>query len=241
MLKDSLAINSLLGQKASSRKHGKTSVLKLLGNHNIELLGILGLQAKGIKSNVTRVVVGVQCTGLVELYFGGVNPTSLGTLQLSEAVSSNDEGIPASGNLAWVGDGRARDGRIEEEGRSLNGLTDEESDNGKHGNTAVGHLGLTVTLEGGLIGLLSKSKRIEEAHGSKSTGKVSGVEGIEAGGASASLGRGEGSGGAGKGGDKSKLHHFDSVVYNDWSRFDFMCSKRSPSECFSKHSEQLFW
>eukprot|EP00986_Skeletonema_menzelii_P010095 scaffold4775_cov205-Skeletonema_menzelii.AAC.3 len=24
------------------------------------------------------------------------------------------------------------------------------------------------------------------------------------------------------------------VVYNDWSRFDFMCSMRRPSECFSK-------
>ena len=71
----------------------------------------------------------------------------------------------------------------------------------------MGDLSLTVTLQGLLVGLLGKTKRIEEAHGGKGTGKVSGGEGVHGRGGLGHGSRGECGGRAGKEGGDSKLHH----------------------------------
>jgi hypothetical protein len=52
-----------------------------------------------------------------------------------------------------VADGRASDFAIKKEGRSLNLFSNQDANDGKHGNTAVGDLGFTVTLEGSLISI----------------------------------------------------------------------------------------
>jgi hypothetical protein len=53
VLDDSLAVNGLLCQETSGGEHGKTTVLELLRDHQVKLSGILGLQAKGIESDVS--------------------------------------------------------------------------------------------------------------------------------------------------------------------------------------------
>jgi len=50
-----------------------------------------------------------------------------------------------------VGDGRSLDGRIKQEGASLYLLTDEKSNYGKHTNTSMSQLRLTVALDSSLI------------------------------------------------------------------------------------------
>jgi hypothetical protein len=98
--------------------------------------------------------------------------------------------------------------RVEEEGRSLNLLSDEEANSGKHGNTSVGQFGLTVTLHGSLVGLLGESEGIEEANRGKNTRKFGGDEGLEGGGLVGGLSGGEGGGRTDKSEEGSSELHF---------------------------------
>jgi hypothetical protein len=111
-----------------------------------------------------------------------------------------------------VSDGRAGDLRVEEEGRSLNLLSDEKANSGKHGNTSVGQLGLTVTHHGGLIGLLGESEWIEEANRGKNTRKFFCEEDLEGGGLVGGLRGGEGGGRAGKSEEGGSELHFVVVI-----------------------------
>mmetsp|Transcript_38167 Transcript_38167/g.92061 ORF Transcript_38167/g.92061 Transcript_38167/m.92061 type:complete len:215 (-) Transcript_38167:55-699(-) len=208
MLDNSLSINSLLGQEASSGKHRESAVLKLLCNHQVELLGILGPQAKGIKSNVSWVVIITQKSGLIVRGIGGGNPTNLSTLSLGRTDEGDNDGIPSTRNLGEVGDGRAGDLRIKKEGASLDGLSNEESEGGKHCNAAVRDLSLTVTLQSLLVGLLSEAKRIEESHGSEGARHAVCGEGVHGSGRLADGCGGECGGRAGEKGGDGKLHHF---------------------------------
>ncbi len=97
---------------------------------------------------------------------------------------------------------------VEEEGRSLNLLSNEEANSGKHGNTSVGQLGFTVTLHGSLVGLLGESEGIEETDRGKNTRKFGGDESLEGGGLVGGLSRGEGGGRANKSEEGSSEHHF---------------------------------
>mmetsp|Transcript_9443 Transcript_9443/g.10954 ORF Transcript_9443/g.10954 Transcript_9443/m.10954 type:complete len:229 (+) Transcript_9443:580-1266(+) len=171
VLNDSLPIYSLLGQETCSSNHCQTSILKLLGLHDLKLLSLLGHQAKGIELQVTGKVILLQHTRLVYRTVRGVNPSSLGTGCLVSSDEGNDDGPEAIRHLGDVGDGRSRDLRIEEEGRSLDLLADEESYNGKHGNATVGKLGFTVSLKGGIGGLLGKPERIEGSYRGEGSGK----------------------------------------------------------------------
>ena len=60
-----------------------------------------------------------------------------------------------------MGDGRSRDLRIKEEGTSLYLLSNEESNDSKHGNMSVSKLSFTIMSEGSVSSLLSKFKRVE--------------------------------------------------------------------------------
>ena len=207
VLKDSLSIHSLLGKESSSGKHCKTTILKLLRDHRVQLLGILGLQAKRIKSDISRVVIVAQKSWLIVRRIGGIHPSNLSTLGLGRSNERDDQRIPAVRHLKEVGDGRSRDLRIEEERAALDGLSDQESDDGKHRNTAVSDLGLAVSLQGLLVGLGGKAKRIEESHGSEGAGHVVDGEGVHGGGGLGHGGGSEGSDGAGEEGGESDLHH----------------------------------
>ena len=52
-LKDSLVVNLLLDTHTSCTDHSKTAIVKLFGLHVGKVLGILGLETKRIKSNIT--------------------------------------------------------------------------------------------------------------------------------------------------------------------------------------------
>jgi hypothetical protein len=70
----------------------------------------------------------------------------------------------------------------------------------------MGDLGLTVTLEGLLVGLGSKSKRIKEAHRFEGTRKVISTEGVDGSGGLLLGDRGESGGGASEESKSSELH-----------------------------------
>ena len=94
----------------------------------------------------------------------------------------------------------------------FNRIASKESNDRKHDNTSMGHLGLPITLKGLLVGLLGEAKRIPEAHGGKGSRKVVGTERIEAGGCLADLGGGEGGGRADESEGGDKLHHYFEFV-----------------------------
>ena len=74
VLKHSLAIRRLLGHEASSGKHGKTSVLKLLGDHDIVLLWVRWFEANWVEANITGTVVVKEETWLGDGYVTWVDP-----------------------------------------------------------------------------------------------------------------------------------------------------------------------
>jgi hypothetical protein len=82
----------------------------------------------------------------------------------------------------------------------------------------VGQLGLTVTLHGGLIGLLGETEGIEESNRSEDTGKILGDEGAEGGGLLDRRGRGEGGGRA----DESEEGGGELHVFYFFSLFGFV-------------------
>ena len=74
----------------------------------------------------------------------------------------------------------------------------------------MGDLGLPVTLEGVLVGLLGEVERVEESHGGEGTGHVVDGERVDARGDASGLGRGEGGGGADEG-DGGGLEHDEEI------------------------------
>ena len=209
MLKDSLAVHELLSHESSGRQHGKTSVLELLGLHREEFFRIFGLQAKGVEVKVSRDVGVTEKTRLGDRDVLGLDPSNGGTLLLSSTNGDGQKDPEEGRNLSQVGDGRSRNLRIEKERRSLNLLTNQESQSGKHGHTSVGQLSLTVSLECGPIGLLSEAQRVEKTdRGEGSRNTVNG-EGLEGSGLVVVVvaDRSKGSGRAGKGKESgSELH-----------------------------------
>ena len=212
MLKDSLSVSKLLSQETSGGKHGKTSVLEFLSLHLEELSRVGGLKAKRIETDVSGHVVIAKKSGLADGDILGFDPANGGTLLLS-GTNGNGEGDPESnGDLGQVSDGRAGNLGVEKERRSLNLLADEETDDGKHADTSVGKFSLTVTLEGGLIGLLGESEGVEKSHRGKGTGD--GVDGESQG--RRLLGGSAGGEGGGRTGRESEEGggelHFDVLV-----------------------------
>ena len=164
VLNDSLSINQLLGHESSSSNHGKTAILEFLGLKGKELSRVLRLQAKRIKSKVTRDVGLPQHTRLVKGDILWFLPSNLGTLSLSTSNSSSKEDPEDRVHLRDVSDGRARDLSIEQECLALNSLSNQESQDSQHTDTSVGELSLAVSLQSWLISLGTKSKRIKEAN-----------------------------------------------------------------------------
>mmetsp|Transcript_27060 Transcript_27060/g.38066 ORF Transcript_27060/g.38066 Transcript_27060/m.38066 type:complete len:239 (-) Transcript_27060:16-732(-) len=213
VLDNSLSVSQLLGDASSSGKHGKTSVLKLLGNHLTELSIILRSEAKRIKSNITRVVLITQKTGLVKGDILGLDPTNLSTLGFGSGNSNSEKGPELRRNLCKVGDSGSLDGGIPEERSSLDLFTNKETNNGKHTNTSVLDFGLTVTTDSVLIGLGSEVKRVEESSGLDDSGEVFNTE--DGCGRGNGLLGGEGSEGGGTGNKGEKdclLEHLDNRV-----------------------------
>ena len=125
MLDDSLAIGELLGHEASSGKHGETSVLKLLGGHDLVLLWIRWSEAKWIETNVTRTVVVTEETCLGDGDVTWVDPANFSTFSFSSTNDSKEDCPEASWNLGEVSDGRPLDGGIEEEGGAFDLFADK--------------------------------------------------------------------------------------------------------------------
>ena len=77
VFQDAFSIREFLGHTTSSCKHGKASVLKLLGGHDFELSWIGWLQSEGVKAYVARGVVVTEETGLTDRSIAWVHPSDL--------------------------------------------------------------------------------------------------------------------------------------------------------------------
>jgi hypothetical protein len=175
VLQDTLSINQLLCHETSGSEHGKTSVLEFLVLKGPQLLRISRLETEGVEANVTRGVLGTQEAWLVNDITRGHpselrgRPSDLGTVDLELGNTKGKDTPERSRNLRKVVDGRTLNRCVEEEGRPFDLLSDKESNHSQHTNTSMGELGLTVTLEGVLVGLLGEAKRIEDTERGEGT------------------------------------------------------------------------
>mmetsp|Transcript_28190 Transcript_28190/g.47226 ORF Transcript_28190/g.47226 Transcript_28190/m.47226 type:complete len:295 (-) Transcript_28190:54-938(-) len=141
VLEDLSVVHKLLGNESGDGNHGKAAVVQLPGLLFLELRGIGRREAKGIKTEVTHLVLGQQ---LVHAGGVGTGPSDSHAVRLANA-DDDEERLPEAGlDLLELEDGGAGDGAVEE-GEVLESLTDDEAERGKHGNAPVRELGLAVS------------------------------------------------------------------------------------------------
>ena len=196
VLEDALAIYGFLRQETSSSDHGQAAIVQLLVLHFEEALGVLGHEVEGVESEVAGDVVGLELSRLVNGVVGGILPTLLEAECLGGTDGGHEQSPEDRGDLSDVGDCWAGDLRVEEEGRALHLLADEEADGGKHGDAAVGQFSLAVAVHGCVVGTLSKAEGVKEDIGSETAGKLADIDGIEGGGGLGGLGRSKSGGGS---------------------------------------------
>ncbi|KAL7466190.1 hypothetical protein ACHAXS_006486, partial [Conticribra weissflogii] len=96
------------------------------------------------------------------------------------------------------------------------GTGDDVSEEGKLCDTSVLDLNITEAVEALLVGIIEKSKGIEESE--RGLGTELGLEGLKGGGGLSGLGRGEGGSRAEDGSEDSELHvgcAFEDLERND--------------------------
>jgi len=169
VLEDSLSVSEFLGHETCGGEHRKASVLEFLGLHDSEFVFVFGLEIEGIETDVSGKVSFTEKTGLVDGDVLGFNPSNGGTVLLTSTNTDHQDQPEWNGDLGQMGDGRSGNLGIEEERASLDLFSDEESNGGEHGNTSMGEFGFTVSAKSVVIGLLGKSKGVEESDGIKGT------------------------------------------------------------------------
>ena len=178
MFDDTLPIDQFLRQESSGGQHGQASVLEFLGLHQFEFGGIGGFESEGIETDVAWDVRFAQETGLVDGYVLGFDPPDLGADGLGLGDAGTQEEPKDGIHLGQVRDGRTGDLPVEEERLALHSFADQETDRGQHGDATVGEFGLTVSLEGGFVGLGGKAGGVEQTDGFQGTGDVIDGEGL---------------------------------------------------------------
>mmetsp|Transcript_18575 Transcript_18575/g.24120 ORF Transcript_18575/g.24120 Transcript_18575/m.24120 type:complete len:211 (+) Transcript_18575:104-736(+) len=208
MLKNSLSISGLLCKEPSRSKHCQTSILKLLRYHHLELLGILRLQTKRIKPNVSRIVIRAHLASLLRTKIGRRNKSNLSTVQL-KSTDGKDKNLPERvRNLKEVGNGRTANLRIKKERRSLNLLSNEKANDGKHSNASVSNLGLTITKGSGIISFLKEVQGIKKSNRRKGSRKALLRESVDSSGLLNNRGWCESSSGSNESGCDSEFHDY---------------------------------
>ena len=171
----------LLNAHARGGKHSEATVLQFLCLHLGELLGIGGLQAKGVKSNVSGVVVVPEETTegkvhllLVVVHDGlwGCDPALESAAGLADADGNGKREEECGSNflnLGKVGVGGARNLSSKER---VEALADEVADGGHHGDAAVGDLGLAEALHLLQRQFLRKAKWVKLANRGEGAGET---------------------------------------------------------------------
>ena len=207
VLQDTLPVNGFLCQETCSSNHSQAAIVQLLVLHLEEALSVLGHEVEGVETEVAGDVVGLELSRLVDGVVGGILPTLLEAECLGGTDGGHEQGPEDRRHLGDVGDGRAGDLRVEEEGRALHLLTDEETDGGKHGDTAVGQFSLAVAVHGSIVGTLSEAEGVKVDIGSETAGELADIDGVEGSGGLGGLGRSKGGGGSDESeGGKKELH-----------------------------------
>ena len=171
---------------SNGSEHSKTTVVQFLVLHDHEVIGIGRLEVQRIEFQITGVVLVVQlcepCFSIEALFFlqgdvlvhgfGGEFPSDLRSKDFGGSNASSqpcEEERSDLVNLCEMGVGRSGDDSIEER---VEWLGNKVSNNGKHGNTSVGDLSLTESLDFLNGEILGESKRIEITKRGDGTGQA---------------------------------------------------------------------
>jgi hypothetical protein len=164
---NSLTISKLLSHESSIGKHVKAAVLKLPGLHGFKFRRVFGFEHEGVKAKVSGDVLRAEKTGPTDWDIIGFNKANFSALGLELTNGSCKDNPERKGDMGEVSYGGSLDGCIEKEERPLNLLANEETNDCKHGHTAVRELGLAVSLQGASVGLGSEAKRVKHTHWSR--------------------------------------------------------------------------
>eukprot|EP01083_Nonionella_stella_P050657 134672_1 len=192
----------LMHHKSKDSHHSSTSIVQL--NGTLLKLGLLvELVPSTPESSVTKISREFVSESIHVLHDGNLQQTNEG----EDLDSSLDrDGISTVDGGPAVGVGvEGMSGRVDVSSEVSSGAGEDVTQEGKLGNTSVLDLNVTEAVESLLVGLVQKSKGIEESD--RGLGTKLSLEGIEGGGGLAGHSRGKGGGRGGKGGEDSKLHH----------------------------------
>ena len=203
------AVEHGVNHAAGDTKHGTTSVLDLAVEGAVTLLNILDLGGEGVSSgDGTRgsIVSTGEVLGASGVLTGGHGDDLSGKSEDEDLEKTEGGDV---GNSAESGsDGVEGDGSVKVDGTGEGDvkLLDHHADEGNHGDTAVLDLDGTTTGEG--VGVLGKSKRIEEVQRTRVDTKTVRGSGIssDGGGDTGLLSRSKGGSRGGKGGKDGELH-----------------------------------
>ena len=168
VLKDALAIYLLLNTHACGSEHSKSSVGDFPVLHVDKTLSILGLEAKGVKSNISGVVVLPQRP---ERTKSRLDPSPGCTKCLGNVDGKEEREEHSSRNLRDLVVGNCVV-HVHAVGDGRRGLSNKVSDSGHHGNASVHNLSLSQTLRASELDVLGESKRVEETKRSDGSGQA---------------------------------------------------------------------
>lgn len=172
VLEDSLAVDKFLRHETGGGQHGQASVLEFLGLHEFEFLRVAGHQSQRIKAEVAGNVLVPQKTGLVDGDIRRIDKGDLRTLDFRSANGTAEAQPEKERHLAQMRNGGSTDLGVEQKGGSFDFLADQEANSGQHGHAAVRQFCLTVSLEGGSVGLVGKAEGVEKANGRKGSDQI---------------------------------------------------------------------
>lgn len=164
----SLLLDILLSGECGNGNHRQTAVVQLTGLHGVTLISVIGQETKGVEAELPGHVGVLHLVNLT-----GVIPGNRDTVAFADT-DGEEEDFPElrEDGLNGLETGE-RGGATDTVEQGMEFLSHKPAESGKHGNTAVGNLGLAVALglrdgEGGGVG---EADGVEETRGGGDAGE----------------------------------------------------------------------
>mmetsp|Transcript_4727 Transcript_4727/g.12024 ORF Transcript_4727/g.12024 Transcript_4727/m.12024 type:complete len:266 (+) Transcript_4727:95-892(+) len=163
-----LVCDLFLDAHTGSSDHGETSVRQFLSLHVSKVIGVGGLQPKGIETDITGIVL---LTKSEERTKSRLDPTDVGTQRFCDVDEEEETEQDKSRNFGDLVVGNCWGRNCHTIGNRRCVLPNEVAQRGHHGNTSVHDFGLTEALHTIQRTVIAESKWIEVSQGRDRTGK----------------------------------------------------------------------
>mmetsp|Transcript_4728 Transcript_4728/g.12026 ORF Transcript_4728/g.12026 Transcript_4728/m.12026 type:complete len:262 (+) Transcript_4728:95-880(+) len=163
-----LVCDLFLDAHTGSSDHGETSVRQFLSLHVSKVIGVGGLQPKGIETDITGIVL---LTKSEERTKSRLDPTDVGTQRFCDVDEEEETEQDKSGHFGNLVVGNRWGGNCHAVGNRRCVLADEVTQRGHHGNASMHDFGLPEAFDTIQRSVTAESKWIEVSQGRDRTGK----------------------------------------------------------------------